>query len=240
MKKRSAIFLFILLITACLLLTGFGGIGNRDRLNGSWVPAEGHGSISFTPDGIVLGYASSGVTMWTLKSFDEKQFVLAQTLDYGSYSESSEITMSYVLSEDGKELTLTMSEMVVYDAEGKEQARQQSSGDSVFRRFDEIFGTWESEDHQAVMELRQDGTASSTVAGEQGPEQLLMVEPDRFNIVTLSEETGLIETVEQFSYTLSEDGSTMTVTYETMCFYDEKGSPYSEEYQPIEMVLIRK
>ncbi len=240
MKKRSAFFLFILLITACLLLTGFGGIGNRDRLNGSWVPAEGHGSISFTPDGIVLGYASSGVAMWTLTACGDKQFVMEQSFDYGSSAGRDEYTVSYVLSEDGRELTLTEFEIVTYDAEGKEQARQQSSGDSVFRRFDEIFGTWESEDHQAVMELRQDGTASSTVAGEQGPEQLLMVEPDRFNIVTLSEETGLIETVEQFSYTLSEDGNTMTVTYETMCFYDEKGSPYSEEHQPIEMVLIRK
>lgn len=240
MKKRSAFFLFILLITACLLLTGFGGFWNRDRLNGSWVPTEGNGSLAFTPDGKVLGYASSGVAMWTLKSFDEKQFMLAQTLDYGSFSESSETAMSYVLSEDGKELTLTMSEMVVYDAEGKEQTRYESNASSAYRRFDDICGTWESEENQAVMELRPDGTASSAVAGEKGPEQLLLADASTFTIITLSEETGLLETAEQFSYALSEDGNTMTVTYETMCFYDDHGTVYDQEYHPMEMVLIRK
>lgn len=240
MKKSTLICFAALLLAGCLLLTGFVGGGNRDKLNGVWNPTEGHGSLAFSPDGAVLGYSSSGVALWKLTSCDEKQLVMEQSFDYGSYAGRYEYTFSYVLSEDGKELTLTDCEIVTYDAEGKEQERQQSSGESVYQRIEGIFGTWESEENQVTIELKEDGTASSTVAGEKGPEQLLMVDPAIFNIITLNKETGLIETVEQFDYTLSEDGKIMTVTYETMYFYDEEGNVYDQEFYPIEMVLNRK
>ena len=238
MKKAACACLALLLAIACLPL---GGLSESPALPyGNWLNAEWDEVMAILPGGYAIRYGSFGLELWAIKSCGGNKLVLEQKYDYGSESGYYRTSWQYALSDNGAALTLRGYTYTSYDENGNEKDAGASNSVSVLTRLTDVYGVWENTEEQITIELKEDGTAVPTVRGEKGFEYLFFAETEFFSVILLNEETGLPENMERFSFILSEDGNTMTITGDSMTYYDEKGNSDSDEYHEMNLVLTRR
>ena len=238
MKKTACVFLALLLAVACLPLSG---LAESPALPyGNWFIEDNHEVLALLPSGNAIYFGSFGTELWSIKSCDSNVFVIEKPYHYSNESGVDRISWPYALSDDGATMTLRGYTYASYDENGNEKGSSTSNEICTATRLANLYGTWENTEEQITIELKEDGTAVPTVQGETGLTYLFYEDPQSFSTILLSEETGLPENMECFSFTLSEDGNTMTITGDNMTFYDENGKISEEEYHEINLVLTRK